>query len=114
MLGSAVGQPKQTFDGRDLYPSLPQKAAALTRSLILNHAFRDANKRTGILSGAVFMMVNGCDLVASEDALYTAALAVEDKALDLTGLAEWFDDWNNVLPLTEEELDESGLEWLFP
>ena len=36
-LESAVAQPKMTFDEKDLYPSLTDKAAALGYSLIKNH-----------------------------------------------------------------------------
>lgn len=47
MLESAVAQPRQTFAGVDLYPSLAAKAAALGFSLIQNHPFVDGNKRIG-------------------------------------------------------------------
>lgn len=40
-----MGQPRQTFGGGDLYPSLGAKAAALGFSLIKNHPFVDGNKR---------------------------------------------------------------------
>jgi death-on-curing family protein len=84
-------------------PTVPDKAAALTHSLVLNHAFHDANKRTGILAGCVFMEVNGCELVAARSALLDVALEVENKSRDMAGLAEWFGDPANVLPLKEEE-----------
>jgi death-on-curing protein len=38
MLESALGQPRQTFGGEDLYPSLTSKAAALGFSLIMKLA----------------------------------------------------------------------------
>jgi hypothetical protein len=40
-LESAVAQPRATFDGKELYPSIIEKAAALGYSLIMNHAFID-------------------------------------------------------------------------
>jgi death on curing protein len=46
MLESAVAQPRAAF-GRDLYPELADKAAALAFSLVMNHPFADGNKRTG-------------------------------------------------------------------
>ena len=46
-LESAVAQPRATFGGIDLYPSLVEKAAALGFSLVMGHAFVDGNKRTG-------------------------------------------------------------------
>jgi flagellar biosynthesis/type III secretory pathway chaperone len=35
----------QTFDGKELYPSLEEKAAQLLYSLVKNHSFVDGNKR---------------------------------------------------------------------
>ncbi len=36
-LVSALAQTRMTFDGKDLYPTLVEKAAALGYSIILNH-----------------------------------------------------------------------------
>jgi death on curing protein len=47
LLESASAQPRQTFDGTDLYPSIVEKAVALGFSLISNHPFVDGNKRVG-------------------------------------------------------------------
>ncbi len=44
-LQSALGAIAQTFEGRELYPSLEQKAANLLYFLVKNHAFIDGNKR---------------------------------------------------------------------
>jgi len=44
---SALSRPYQTFDGKDLYPTAIQKAAALIESILINHPFIDGNKRTG-------------------------------------------------------------------
>jgi prophage maintenance system killer protein len=46
-LDSAVAQPKATFGGVDLYPTVIEKAAALCLSLVQNHPFVDGNKRVG-------------------------------------------------------------------
>jgi death-on-curing protein len=46
-LESGLAQPRQTFGGEDLYPSLAGKAAALSFSLIQNHLFVDGKRRTG-------------------------------------------------------------------
>ena len=40
-LESAVNQPRQTFDQKDLYPDIVTKAAALCFSLVMNHPFID-------------------------------------------------------------------------
>lgn len=46
-LESALAQPRMTFAGSELYPSIADKASALGYSLIQNHLFVDGNKRTG-------------------------------------------------------------------
>lgn len=46
-LDGAIGAIYQTFGGRDLYPSIEEKAAHLLYFVIKNHAFVDGNKRIG-------------------------------------------------------------------
>lgn len=42
---SSIGQIYQTFDGKDLYPSVEEKAAMLLYLVTKNHSFSDGNKR---------------------------------------------------------------------
>ncbi len=58
-LQSALGGVMQTFGGRDLYPSLEEKAAHLLYFLIKNHAFVDGNKRIGAALFLWFLEKNG-------------------------------------------------------
>ncbi len=58
-LQSALGAVMQTFGGRDLYPSLEEKAAHLLYFLIKNHAFVDGNKRIGAALFLWFLEKNG-------------------------------------------------------
>lgn len=67
MLESALGQPKQTFGGRDLYPGLIEKAVALGFSLINNHPFVDGNKRIGHAGVEAILMLAGKELDADID-----------------------------------------------
>ena len=46
-LESALAQPRMTFNGEELYPTIVEKASALGFSLIQNHPFVDGNKRAG-------------------------------------------------------------------
>jgi death-on-curing protein len=46
-LESAIAQPRMTFNEKDLYPTIVEKASALGFSLIKNHPFADGKKRTG-------------------------------------------------------------------
>lgn len=59
LLDSALHRPKQTIFEQDAYPSIYDKAAALTESLAKNHAFHNANKRTALASLIIFLKLNG-------------------------------------------------------
>lgn len=66
-LESAVAQPKATFGGADLYPTLVEKAAALCLSLVLGHPFVDGNKRVGHAAMETFLVLNGNEIEARVD-----------------------------------------------
>ena len=66
-LESTVAQPRATFDGADLYPSLAEKAAALGHSLVSNHPFLDGNKRVGHAALETFLVINSSELAATLD-----------------------------------------------
>lgn len=49
----------QTFDGKELYSSLDEKAAHLLYFTIKDHPFSDGNKRTGAFLFVLFLQLNG-------------------------------------------------------
>lgn len=67
LLHSALAQPRATFAGNDLHPTLLGKAAALCASLVQNHPFVDGNKRVGHAAMATFLLLNGLDITATID-----------------------------------------------
>lgn len=64
-LESALAQPKATFDGTDLYPSVVDKASTLAFGLAMNHPFVDGNKRIAHAAMAVFLDLNGLAIRAT-------------------------------------------------
>ncbi len=88
-LGSALAQPRQTFGGTDLYPTLVEKAAALGFSLIQNHPFVDGNKRIGHAATEVFLLLNGFEIEASVDEQEQVVLDVATGKLDRKAFTEW-------------------------
>ncbi|MBI2553474.1 MAG: type II toxin-antitoxin system death-on-curing family toxin [Candidatus Rokubacteria bacterium] len=66
-LESAIAQPKTTFGGTDLYPTLIEKAAALCFALVQGHPFVDGNKRVGHAAMETFLVLNGTEITASVD-----------------------------------------------
>lgn len=61
---SALGAIYQTFDGKELYPSVEEKGANLLYFIVKNHAFSDGNKR---IAAALFIYFLG-----RNDILYRA------------------------------------------
>lgn len=76
LLESAAHRPTTVLWGREAYPSLDLKAAALLESLVRNHALLDGNKRLGWLGTVVFYGLNGVDLDAPDDEAYDLVIAV--------------------------------------
>ncbi len=55
----------QSFDGKELYPSLEEKAANLLYLIVKNHPFTDGNKRIGAFMFIRFLELN--DLLIKDD-----------------------------------------------
>jgi len=88
-LESATAQPRASFGGNDLYPSLEEKAGALAFSLIQNHPFIDGNKRVGHAAMETFLVLNGKELSADADESERIILAVASGKCGRDGLLEW-------------------------
>ena len=56
---SSIGQIYQTWEGKDLYPSIEEKAAMLLYLVVKNHSFVDGNKRIAATLFLWFMQNNG-------------------------------------------------------
>ncbi|OGD89696.1 hypothetical protein A3F45_03600 [Candidatus Curtissbacteria bacterium RIFCSPHIGHO2_12_FULL_41_17] len=89
LLESAVLRPQATFGGKDLYPELTLKAAALIHSLLLNHVFVDGNKRTATLSMIEFLIINGKKFKATNKEIVNVTLWVENKKPSIDQIATW-------------------------
>ena len=88
-LESAVAQPKATFDGVDLYPTLVERAAALGFSLVQGHPFVDGNKRVGHAAMETFLALNGAEIDASVDEQERLMLDLAAGRIGRSHLAEW-------------------------
>ena len=55
----SIGAIYQTFDGKDLYPSIEEKAAHLLYFVVKNHSFIDGNKRIAVSLFLWFLNENG-------------------------------------------------------
>ena len=89
LLDSALNAPFQTFDGKDVYPSLQQKAARLCFSLVKNHPFIDGNKRIGAHAMLVFLAINSIDLQYSQEEFSDIIIQLAAGEIELTDLLHW-------------------------
>ena len=94
LLESALEAPFQTFDGKDLYPALIQKAARLGHSLVSNHPFVDGNKRIGIHTMLVFLAANGVQIECTQKELTDVGLSLADGTMDAEKLLIWLSSHN--------------------
>ena len=92
MRESALAQPRATFGGTDLHPTLVQKAAALGFSLTLNHPFVDGNKRVAHAAMEVFLLLNGLDLNATIDEQERLMLDLADGRITREQLILWLEN----------------------
>lgn len=88
-LESALGQPKATFDGTDLYPSVVDKASALAFGLAMNHPFVDGNKRIAHAAMAVFLDLNGLAIEAAIDEQEQLMLDLAAGHVSRGSLTDW-------------------------
>jgi death-on-curing protein len=88
-LDSAVAQPKATFGGVDLYPTVVEKATALCFSLVQNHPFVDGNKRVGHAAMETFLVLNGTEIAAAVDDQERLMLDLAAGRIDRVYLTDW-------------------------
>ncbi len=97
-LESAVAQPRMTFNGNELYPTIAEKASTLGFSLIENHSFVDGNKRIGHAALEAFLMLNGHEIAASVDEQVEIILGVASGNIDRNAFTNWLKE--RVVELT--------------
>lgn len=70
----------QSFDGKELYPTVSEKAANLLYFIIKDHPFYDGNKRIGSLLFIMFLTINDCHLTENGET------KISDRALTALAL----------------------------
>ena len=69
-------------------------SAVLIESLIQNHPFANANKRTAMMAGYVFLLLNGYELTAPSDEVVTIAEGLARKEYSVEDLENWICHWS--------------------
>lgn len=69
-------------------------SAVLIESLIQNHPFANANKRTAIMAGYIFLLLNGYELTAPSDEVVTIAEGLARKEYSVEDMENWLFRWS--------------------
>ena len=82
--------------GVDLFPTLFEKAAAIAERIILHHVFYGANKRTGLLTCATFLQLNGhtmriYDETRFDENAVRTALAFQERQMSFAQFVVWLE-----------------------
>ncbi|MFD2915970.1 type II toxin-antitoxin system death-on-curing family toxin [Psychroserpens luteus] len=89
LLLSALNRPFQTFDGKDLYPSIIDKSAALFESIIINHPFIDGNKRMAYAFMRILLTEEGFEIETSEDEKYNFVIEASKGNIKYNDIRTW-------------------------
>ena len=84
LLQSALGRPLNIFHYED-EAGVIRLATAYTAGIVRNHPFVDGNKRTGFVTGILFLELNGFRFTASEVEATRAVLEIAAGTMDEAG-----------------------------
>jgi death on curing protein len=88
LLESAIAQPKNSFGGEYLHPTIFNMAAAYLYHITQNHPFIDGNKRTGLASTLVFLELNGVSIEQGTEDLYNLTMGVASSSIEKAQIAD--------------------------
>ncbi len=74
--------------GREFYPTLIEKAAAIGWRIIVGHVFHDGNKRTGMEACRLFLDLNGFDMRIDHEVI-SMALSLAKGETSFADFVTW-------------------------
>lgn len=89
LLQSALARPQNLLAYGDPPPDLASLAAAYAYGIARNHPFIDGNKRMALIVARLFLLLNGMDLVATQEEKYSTFLALAAGELSEEEVANW-------------------------
>jgi len=92
-LNMCVSLPAQNVFGKELYPTIFDKAAILYQKLVQKHCFYNANKRTALVALHTFLRLNNINFSVDNKVMedYTVNVAT-DKQLTWESIAKWIEE----------------------
>ena len=91
-LESALYHAYASFEGKDFYVTIEEKAARQAYGIIRNHPFLDGNKRTGLFVMLVFLKLNNIKLHFSQSELVELDVGIAKGKTDSKQITKWIVD----------------------
>lgn len=88
-LESAIASPRNLFAYGSPAPDIAALAAQYAFAIACNQVFLDGNKRTALVVCRTFLLLNGHNLVASNDEKYHAIMKLAEGQIDVDQMAGW-------------------------
>lgn len=88
-LESAIASPQNLFAYGNPTPDIAAMAAQYAFAIACNQVFLDGNKRTAMVVCRTFLLLNGHNLVASQDAKYQTMMKLANQQIDIYQMADW-------------------------
>lgn len=92
LLESALARAQNLFFYSDDPVTYPRMAAAYAYGIATNHPFVDGNKRTAHVAARTFLLLNGYNLIASQEEKYKIIYDLAAGEIDEDTLAKWFEE----------------------
>jgi len=89
-------KPMAAFGGKEMYPTVFLKAAALLESIARNHPFVDGNKRTAFLAALAVVEHNGHTTSFAQKDIEETMVKIVTEKLPMEEVAQWIE--KNSIP----------------
>lgn len=96
LLDSAISSIYQTYNSKELYPTIIEKAARLCFAINKNHPFFDGNKRVSMHLLAIVLRFNDFNYKPTNSEVVKVGLSLADGSMDYTKLLEWLRKITNI------------------
>lgn len=94
LLDAAAHRRQGVLYGRQAYPDLDTRAAALLDSIVRNHALVDGDKRLGWLATVVLYGLNDVTIDAPDDDAYKLVMAIARSEPDIEDISRALMSWH--------------------
>lgn len=88
-LESAIASPKNLYAYGNPKPDIAALAAQYAFAIARNQVFLDGNKRTALVVCRTFLLLNGQNLIATNEEKYNAILKLGEGLTDVDQMSEW-------------------------